>query len=59
MKKKKNTIPYRDIKDLPEDDWVRNLGPIIIYSTPSTKSSSETQSSLEEQEANPPKKDSM
>ena len=36
MKKKKNTIPYRDINDLPEDDWVLNLGPIIIYSTPTT-----------------------
>ena len=35
-KKKKNTIPYRDINDLPEDDWVLNLGPIIIYSTPPT-----------------------
>jgi hypothetical protein len=35
-KKKKNTIPYRDINDLPEDDWVLNLGPIIIYSTPTT-----------------------
>lgn len=48
-KKNKSTPSYRNIKDLPEDHWIRNLGPMIIYSHPSTKSPSETQSSSEEQ----------
>ncbi len=47
---KRNIISY---KDLPKDHWIRNLGPMIIYSTPSTKSSSETPSSSEEPENNP------
>ena len=44
-KKNKSTLSYRDIEDLPEDDWIRNLGPMVIYSTPPTKEKSKKKKS--------------
>lgn len=55
MKKKKNTIPYRNINDLPEDDWIRNLGPMIIYSVPLMESVKKARGSSEVQKKNPHK----